>query len=92
MADNALFYKRPIPMHASSNTTGRIDWTTLFLLTFPPLSWAGNAIVGRLAHEQRESEFLRSLAISDRLHIIDPSVLLGPIGAVRAAQMATVVA
>ncbi|SCU76993.1 conserved membrane hypothetical protein [Cupriavidus necator] len=36
-------------MHASSKTTGRIDWTTLFLLTFPPLSWAGNAIVGRLA-------------------------------------------
>lgn len=24
-------------------------WQTLFLLTFPPLSWAGNAIVGRLA-------------------------------------------
>nr|WP_234825135.1 EamA family transporter [Cupriavidus necator] len=36
-------------MPASSNSTGRIDWTTLFLLTFPPLSWAGNAIVGRLA-------------------------------------------
>ncbi len=29
--------------------TTRIDATTLFLLTFPPLAWAGNAIVGRLA-------------------------------------------
>ena len=29
--------------------TTRIDPTTLFLLTFPPLAWAGNAIVGRLA-------------------------------------------
>lgn len=29
--------------------TSRIDSTTLFLLTFPPLAWAGNAIVGRLA-------------------------------------------
>ncbi|WP_454766407.1 DMT family transporter [Cupriavidus campinensis] len=27
----------------------RLDWTTLFLLAFPPLAWAGNAIVGRLA-------------------------------------------
>lgn len=25
------------------------DWLTLFLLTFPPLSWAGNAIVGHIA-------------------------------------------
>lgn len=29
--------------------TTRIDPTTLFLLTFPPLAWAGNAVVGRLA-------------------------------------------
>lgn len=29
--------------------TTRIDPTTLFLLAFPPLAWAGNAIVGRLA-------------------------------------------
>ncbi|CAM3114101.1 DMT family transporter [Cupriavidus taiwanensis] len=36
-------------MPASNPSTRRIDWTTLFLLTFPPLSWAGNAIVGRLA-------------------------------------------
>lgn len=27
----------------------RLDSTTLLLLTFPPLAWAGNAIVGRLA-------------------------------------------
>ncbi|WER47554.1 DMT family transporter [Cupriavidus sp. WKF15] len=36
-------------MHASATATRRLDWTTLFLLTFPPLSWAGNAIVGRFA-------------------------------------------
>lgn len=30
-------------------TKTRIDPTTLFLLTFPPLAWAGNAIVGRMA-------------------------------------------
>ncbi|CAG2144505.1 DMT family transporter [Cupriavidus numazuensis] len=36
-------------MHASATGSRRLDWTTLFLLTFPPLSWAGNAIVGRLA-------------------------------------------
>ncbi len=34
-------------MHASA--TRRLDGATLFLLTFPPLAWAGNAIVGRLA-------------------------------------------
>ncbi|MFX5522444.1 EamA family transporter, partial [Acinetobacter baumannii] len=27
----------------------RAGWLTLFLLGFPPLSWAGNAIVGHLA-------------------------------------------
>jgi len=32
-----------------ATATRRLDGTTLFLLTFPPLAWAGNAIVGRLA-------------------------------------------
>ncbi|MBU6491474.1 MAG: DMT family transporter [Burkholderiales bacterium] len=36
-----------MPSPASGST--RLSWSTLFLLTFPPLSWAGNAIVGRLA-------------------------------------------
>lgn len=36
-------------MPSSAAGTRHLDWTTLFLLTFPPLSWAGNAIVGRLA-------------------------------------------
>lgn len=31
------------------SSPARLHWTTLFLLTFPPLAWAGNAIVGRLA-------------------------------------------
>jgi len=37
------------PTVMPSTTRRRIDLTTLFLLTFPPLAWAGNAIVGRLA-------------------------------------------
>ncbi len=36
-------------MTASSLGKTRLDWTTLGLLTFPPLSWAGNAIVGHYA-------------------------------------------
>ncbi|WP_423195311.1 MULTISPECIES: DMT family transporter [unclassified Cupriavidus] len=32
-----------------ASATRRLDWTTLFLLAFPPFAWAGNAIVGRLA-------------------------------------------
>ena len=46
------------------------------------------AIVERLADDQRHSEFLRSLELGRRIRIIDPSVLLGPIGAVRAAEEA----
>uniref|UniRef100_Q470R4 EamA domain-containing protein n=2 Tax=Cupriavidus TaxID=106589 RepID=Q470R4_CUPPJ len=51
LADNAASQEKAnvTPMHASTTGTRRLDWTTLFLLTFPPLSWAGNAIVGRLA-------------------------------------------
>ena len=43
------------------------------------------AIVDRLVEDQRHSEFLGSLQLGERIRIIDPSVLLGPIGAVRAA-------
>jgi predicted NBD/HSP70 family sugar kinase len=51
-----------------------------------------DAIVQRLHHDQRQSEFLSSLAIGERVHVIDPSILLGPIGAVRAAHAATALA
>jgi glucokinase len=51
-----------------------------------------DAIVHRLLDDQRHSDFLSSLAIGDRMHVIDPSILLGPIGAVRAAQAATTLA
>lgn len=37
-------------MTTSTGSAQRFGWLTLFLLTFPPLSWAGNAIVGHLAH------------------------------------------
>ena len=30
----------------------RLTPKTIFLLTLPPLLWAGNAIVGRLVHDQ----------------------------------------
>jgi len=46
------------------------------------------AIVSRLSADQQHSEFLMSLAIGARVRILDPSILLGPIGAVRAAQAA----
>ena len=48
----------------------------------------GAAIIDRLAEDQRNSAFLRSLDLGRRIRIIDPSVLLGPIGAVRAAAEA----
>jgi predicted NBD/HSP70 family sugar kinase len=47
-----------------------------------------NAIVDRLADDQRHSPFLRSLDLGSRLEIIDPSVLLGTLGAVHAAVAA----
>lgn len=43
------------------------------------------AIIERLGEDQLHAEFLRSLDLGDRIRIIDPSVMLGPIGAVRAA-------
>jgi hypothetical protein len=49
------------------------------------------AITGRLDDDQRHSPFLRSLGFGERIEIIDPSVLLGPIGAVHAAADALAV-
>jgi predicted NBD/HSP70 family sugar kinase len=46
------------------------------------------AIIDRLSDDQRRSEFLRSIDLGQRIRVIDPSVLLGPIGAVRAAAEA----
>lgn len=45
-----------------------------------------DAIAARLGFDARHSEFLGSLDLGARLRIVDPSVLLGPIGAVRAAH------
>jgi glucokinase len=46
------------------------------------------AIADRLALDARQSEFLGSLDLGARMHVIDPTVPLGPIGAVRAAHAA----
>jgi predicted NBD/HSP70 family sugar kinase len=47
-----------------------------------------DAIAERLAGDARHSEFLGSLDLGARMRVIDPSVALGPIGAVRAAHAA----
>lgn len=44
-----------------------------------------DAIAAKLASDARHSEFLGSLDLGARLRIVDPTVPLGPIGAVRAA-------
>jgi predicted NBD/HSP70 family sugar kinase len=49
-----------------------------------------DAIAARLVLDARHSEFLRSLDLGSRLRIVDPTLLLGPIGAVRAAYSALV--
>lgn len=46
-----------------------------------------DAIVAHLADEQQHSEFLRSLDVGARIRMIDPSIPLGSIGAVRAARL-----
>ena len=46
------------------------------------------AIAGRLSADGAQSEFLASLDLGARMRIIDPSVPIGPIGAVRAAYEA----
>jgi hypothetical protein len=48
------------------------------------------AISERLEADGRHSEFLGSLDLGARMRVIDPSVPLGPIGAVRAAHAANV--
>jgi glucokinase len=47
-----------------------------------------DAIAERLAADAQHSEFLGSLDLGERMRVIDPSVALGPIGAVRAAYAA----
>jgi len=47
-----------------------------------------DAIAAKLGVDARHSDFLGSLDLGARLRIIDPSILLGPIGAVRAAYAA----
>ncbi len=48
-----------------------------------------DAIAERLAADGQHSEFIGSLNLGARMRIIDPSVALGPIGAVRAAHAAS---
>ncbi|HEY4610597.1 MAG TPA: hypothetical protein VIH06_15380, partial [Ilumatobacteraceae bacterium] len=45
-------------------------------------------ITARLGKEATHSGFLGSLDVGTRLRVIDPSVPLGPIGAIRAAHAA----
>jgi predicted NBD/HSP70 family sugar kinase len=47
-----------------------------------------DAIAERLGQDAQQSEFLGSLDLGARMRVIDPSVPLGPIGAVRAAHAA----
>lgn len=71
---------RPSPPGRPSSATGHRPTVRL-----PEALLLRVAIVDRLADDQRQSEFLDSLRLGERIRIIDPSVLLGPIGAVRAA-------
>ena len=50
-----------------------------------------HAIAEQLAEDGQHSEFLGSLDLGTRMRVIDPSVPLGPIGALRAAHHATAV-
>lgn len=51
-----------------------------------------DALVQRLAEDAQDVPFLRALDLGRRLRVIEPSVPLGPIGAVRAAMVADPVA
>ena len=51
-----------------------------------------DAIAAKLTFDARHSEFLGSLDLGTRLRIVDPAVLLGPIGAVRAAHASRIAA
>jgi drug/metabolite transporter (DMT)-like permease len=57
--------------------TERLSARTIFLLTLPPLLWAGNAIVGRLVHDQLPPVLLNFLRWSIALVILLP--LAGPV-------------
>jgi glucokinase len=50
-----------------------------------------DAIAQQLARDGQRGAFLRSLDVGGRLRVIEPSVPLGPMGAVRAARAAQVV-
>jgi len=50
-----------------------------------------DAIAERLVTDGRHSEFLGSLDLGTRMRVIDPSVPLGPIGAVLAAHTANAI-
>ena len=45
-----------------------------------------DAINERLVADAHQSQFLGSLDLGARMRVIDPSISLGPIGAVRAAH------
>ncbi len=49
------------------------------------------AIAQRLADDGQHSEFLCSLDLGQRMRVIDPSVPLGPLSAVRAAHAANAI-
>ena len=57
--------------------TQRLTSRTIFLLTLPPLLWAGNAIVGRLVHDMLPSVLLNFLRWSIAFCILLP--LAGPV-------------
>jgi drug/metabolite transporter (DMT)-like permease len=57
--------------------TARLSPKTIFLLTLPPLLWAGNAIVGRLVHDMLPPVLLNFLRWAIALLILLP--LAGPV-------------
>lgn len=57
--------------------TARLSPKTIFLLTLPPLLWAGNAIVGRLVHDMLPPVLLNFLRWLIALLILLP--LAGPV-------------
>ncbi|MRW93148.1 EamA family transporter [Duganella sp. FT80W] len=57
--------------------TQRLTSRTIFLLTLPPLLWAGNAIVGRLVHDMLPPVLLNFLRWSIAFCILLP--LAGPV-------------
>ncbi|MBV7535305.1 DMT family transporter [Duganella sp. sic0402] len=61
----------------SDKTTARLSAHTIFLLTLPPLLWAGNTIVGRLVHELLPPVLLNFLRWGIAFFILLP--LAGPV-------------